>query len=51
MGPQPAASHFTNPDLLATALRNSPKDWQQKNLQLVIQFNTNPPRPRDRGHL
>jgi hypothetical protein len=30
---------ITNPDLLAAALRDSPKDWPQKNVQLVIQFN------------
>jgi hypothetical protein len=38
-GTEGTARLITNPDLLAAALRNSPKDWQQKNLQLVIQFN------------
>jgi hypothetical protein len=38
-GTEGTARVVTNPDLLAAALRNSPKDWQQKNLQLVIQFN------------
>jgi hypothetical protein len=38
-GTEGTARLITNPDLLAAALRNSPKDWRQKNLQLVIQFN------------
>ena len=38
-GTEGAARLITNPGLLAAALRNAPKDWQQKNLQLVIQFN------------
>jgi len=38
-GTEGAARLITNPGLLATALRDAPKDWQQKNLQLVIQFN------------
>jgi hypothetical protein len=37
-GTEGAARLITNPDLLAAALRNAPKQWQQKNLQLVIQF-------------
>jgi hypothetical protein len=37
-GTEGAARLITNPDLLAAALRNAPKNWQQKNLQLVIQF-------------
>jgi hypothetical protein len=38
-GTEGTARVITNPDLLAAALRDSPKDWPQKNLQLVIQFN------------
>jgi hypothetical protein len=38
-GTEGAARLITNPELLAPALRNAPKDWQQKNLQLIIQFN------------
>jgi hypothetical protein len=38
-GTEGAARLITNPELLAPALRDAPKDWQQKNLQLVIQFN------------
>jgi hypothetical protein len=38
-GTEGTARLITNPELLAAALRNSPKDWQKKNLQLVIQFN------------
>jgi len=38
-GTEGTARLITNPELLAAALRNAPKDWQQKNLQLVIQFN------------
>ncbi len=34
-GTEGAARLITNPDLLAPALRNAPKDWQKKNLQLV----------------
>jgi hypothetical protein len=37
-GTEGAARLITNPELLALALRNAPKDWQKKNLQLVIQF-------------
>jgi hypothetical protein len=37
-GTEGAARLITNPDLLAAALRNAPKDWHKKNLQLVIQF-------------
>ncbi len=37
-GTEGAARLITNPDLLATAFRNAPKDWQKKNLQLVVQF-------------
>ncbi len=37
-GTEGAARLITNPDLLAPSLRSAPKDWQQKNLQLVIQF-------------
>ncbi len=37
-GTEGAARLITNPDLLAAALHNAPKQWQQKNLQLVIQF-------------
>lgn len=37
-GTEGAARLITNPDLLVAALRNAPKDWQKKNLQLVIQF-------------
>jgi len=36
-GTEGAARVITDPGLLATALRDAPKDWQQKNLQLVIQ--------------
>jgi hypothetical protein len=38
-GTEGTARLITNPELLAAALRNAPKDWQQKNLQLVIEFN------------
>jgi hypothetical protein len=38
-GTEGTARLITNPELLAAALRNSPKDWQKKNLQLVLQFN------------
>jgi hypothetical protein len=38
-GTEGTARLITNPELLATALHNAPKDWQKKNLQLVIQFN------------
>jgi hypothetical protein len=38
-GTEGAARLITNPELLAPALRNAPKDWQQKNLQLIIQVN------------
>jgi hypothetical protein len=38
-GTEGTARLITNPELLAAALRNAPKDWQKKNLQLVIQFN------------
>ncbi len=37
-GTEGAARLITNPDLLATALRNAPKGWQQKNMQLVVRF-------------
>lgn len=37
-GTEGAARLITNPELLAAALRNAPKDWQKQNLQLVIQF-------------
>ncbi len=37
-GTEGAARLITNPDLLAPALRNAPKDWQKNNLQLVIEF-------------
>jgi hypothetical protein len=38
-GREGTARLITNPELLAAALRNAPKDWHQKNLQLVSQFN------------
>jgi hypothetical protein len=38
-GTEGAARLITNPELLTQALRNAPKDWQQKNLQLIVQFN------------
>lgn len=38
-GTEGTARLITNPELLAAVLRNAPKDWPQKNLQLVIQFN------------
>jgi hypothetical protein len=38
-GTEGTARLITNPELLAAALRGAPKDWQKKNLQLVIQFN------------
>jgi hypothetical protein len=37
-GTEGAARMITNPDQLAAALHGAPKDWQQKNLQLVIQL-------------
>jgi hypothetical protein len=38
-GTEGAARLITDPALLAAALHDAPKDWQHKNLQLVIQFN------------
>jgi hypothetical protein len=38
-GTEGAARVITNPDLLAPLLHNAPQDWEQKNLQLVVQFN------------
>lgn len=35
-GTEAAARLITSPDQLSAALRGAPKDWQQKNLQLVI---------------
>ena len=35
-GTDAAADLVTNPDLMAEALRNAPRDWQKKNLQLVL---------------
>lgn len=37
-GTEGAARMITNPDQLAAALHGAPKDWQEKNLQLVIQL-------------
>jgi hypothetical protein len=35
-GTDAAADLVTNPDLMTEALRGAPRDWQQKNLQLVL---------------
>ena len=35
-GTDAAADLVTNPDLMAEALRGAPRDWQKKNLQLVL---------------
>ncbi len=35
-GTDAAAELVTNPDLMAKALEGAPKDWQRKNLQLVL---------------
>ncbi|SPE43048.1 conserved hypothetical protein [Candidatus Sulfopaludibacter sp. SbA3] len=35
-GTDAAGDLVTNPDLMAEALRGAPKDWQSKNLQLVL---------------
>ncbi len=35
-GTEAAARLITSPDQLSAALRGAPKDWQQKNLQLVV---------------
>ncbi|WP_158821921.1 hypothetical protein [Granulicella sp. S156] len=35
-GTEDAAELVTNPELLSTALRDAPKDWPKKNLQLVL---------------
>jgi hypothetical protein len=35
-GTEAAAELVTNPDLLAEAVRGAPRDWQKKNLQLVL---------------
>jgi hypothetical protein len=35
-GTDAASDLVTNPDLMAEALRGAPKDWQSKNLQLVV---------------
>ncbi len=35
-GTEAASDLLSNPDLLAEALRGAPKDWQRKNLQLVL---------------
>ena len=35
-GTDAAAELVTNPDLMAQALQGAPKDWQRKNLQLVL---------------
>jgi hypothetical protein len=35
-GTDAASDLVTNPDLMAEALRDAPKDWQSKNLQLVL---------------
>jgi hypothetical protein len=37
-GTEGAARLITSPELLSAALRGAPKDWQQKNIQLVIQL-------------
>lgn len=37
-GTEGAARTIINPELLTPALRDAPKDWQKKNLQLVVQF-------------
>ncbi|MFZ0412461.1 MAG: hypothetical protein WAL51_13155, partial [Candidatus Acidiferrales bacterium] len=35
-GTEAAARLITDPELLSAALQGAPKDWQKKNLQLVI---------------
>jgi hypothetical protein len=37
-GTEAAANVITSPDLLAEALQGAPKDWQRKNLQLVLKI-------------
>ena len=37
-GTEGAARLITNAELLATALRGAPENWQQKNMQLVVAF-------------
>lgn len=37
-GTEAAADLITSPDLLSEALRDAPKGWQQKNLQLVLRI-------------
>ena len=37
-GTEAAGDLVTNPDLMAEALRGAPKDWQSKNLQLVLKL-------------
>jgi hypothetical protein len=37
-GTEAAANVITNPDLLSDVLRGAPKDWQRKNLQIVLQM-------------
>jgi hypothetical protein len=35
-GTDAASDLVTNPDLMAQALRDAPRDWQRKNLQIVL---------------
>jgi len=35
-GTDAASDLVTSPDLMAEALRGAPKDWQSKNLQIVL---------------
>jgi hypothetical protein len=35
-GTDAAGDLVTNPDLMAEALRDAPRDWKKKNLQLVL---------------
>ena len=35
-GTDAAADLVTSPDLMSEALRGAPRDWQKKNLQLVL---------------
>jgi hypothetical protein len=35
-GTQAAATLITNPELLAEAFQGAPRDWQKKNIQLVL---------------
>lgn len=37
-GTEGAAQLITNPELLASAMRHAPPNWQKKNLQLVVRF-------------